>query len=109
MDNVIFEGYVAVTCAGARKHPNVPGFWKTTAKLSKGKPRLDSDSVAVKVRFELPASLFQEPALEAKITVPESAVSPAKIDMELCSNLEELIQKNTGFNVTVVNEGKEQS
>lgn len=43
-------------------------------RMTKRKPALQGDEVAVKVRLHIPQSAFKEPDFSAELTVPESAV-----------------------------------
>lgn len=67
--------------------------------MSKGSPALASDEVAVKVTLELPDALFERSALEAKIVVPKEAVSQPVITADVVDNVQDIIKKNTGFDV----------
>lgn len=97
---VQWSGYLAI--AVNRRGYIQPGMWKTSAKVSLGKPALGKDEIAVKVYVELPASLFQRPQLEARIAVPDHAVTPLEVDMETRDNIADLIAQNTGFDVRLV-------
>lgn len=82
--------------------------WRTTGKLSVGKPSTSGFEAAVKIQIELPASLFIRPQLEAKITVPAHSVTPLTIDLETLDNVEKLISQQTGFDVKLLPvDGKE--
>jgi len=104
--SVTYEGYLTVSCPAARKNPQHPGLWKTTASLKKNKPSVGADEVAVKVRVELPAVLFQTPQLEAKITVPDDSVTPPVLDLEVRDNIEQMLIEQTGFDIRLVQIGE---
>ena len=54
-------GYIAI--AGRDLKTHYPAHAKSTARLTKGKPDLRSNEVAVKIQIELPFTLFQKPSL----------------------------------------------
>jgi hypothetical protein len=59
----------------------------------------------MKLKIEVPASLFLKPSLEASISIPDDAVSPVIINPEVQDNIKDIIKRNTGLdlNITVVN------
>lgn len=77
------------------------GNWRKmyTSRMSIETPTLKPDEVAVKVTLSLPDVVFTKPALEAKVTVPESAVSQPIINKETIDNVEQIIKQQTGFSV----------
>lgn len=99
-DSITWSGYIVIKVN--RRGYERPGLWKASAKLYSGKPTVTRDEVAVKVSVELPVSLFQRPQLEARITVPEHAVTPLEIGLDIRDNIEQLISKSTGFDVKLV-------
>lgn len=109
MSNTVkWEGYVTIACPNVRKNPRHPGMWKSSARVSVNKPAVSSDEIAVKVAIELPSTLFQRPSLEARITVPDRAVQPPNISLEVIDDIERMIHQNTGFDVKLVQvDGKE--
>lgn len=68
-------------------------------RVTKTKPGLMSNEIAVKINLELPDALFTKPQLEAKVTVSEKAVAPTTIDAEVVDNVEQIIKEKTGFDV----------
>ncbi len=70
-----------------------------SSRMSKTNPKLDADEVAVKVTLELPDAIFDKPTFEAKINVPEDAVSRPVIESSVIDNVQEIIKQNTGFEV----------
>lgn len=99
---ITYEGYLTIGVPNLRKYPNAPGMWKTTGALTKGKPGLGKDEVAVKIAVELPVSLFTVPQIEARITVADGVAPPMAIDLAVKDNIEQLIQQQTGFDVRLV-------
>lgn len=97
--SVTWSGYLAVSI----NNPDSPPYaWKASAKLSVNKPAVSRNEIALKISVDLPASLFVRPQLEAKITVPDHAVTPLEIGMEVTDNIAALIQRQTGFDVKLV-------
>ena len=85
--------YIIVKKGG---HPSWP---KYRSRMTTGSPALASNEVAVKVSIELPDQIFDRPALQADIVVPEEAVSKPIIEAAVIDNVQEIIKKNTGFDV----------
>ena len=73
--------------------------WKHSSRMTVGTPALASNEVAVKVVLTLPDAIFDKPAFEAKVVVPEEAVSKPVITAEVIDNVQEIIKQNTGFEV----------
>ncbi|MBV2138546.1 MAG: hypothetical protein KUF79_17200 [Candidatus Thiodiazotropha sp. (ex Ctena orbiculata)] len=73
-------------------------------RLTKGKPSLDWNEVAIFLEIELPDALFDKPRLEAKITIPDEAAVSGVIDSAVAENVQEAIEQATGltFSVAVV-------
>ncbi len=63
------------------------------------------DEVAIQIELVLPNSVFKRPQIQAQITIPESAVSPAQIDAATSQNVKDAIIQATGLDVklTVIN------
>jgi len=101
MSTVQWSGYLAVS-VNRRGYENHSHFWKTSARLCVNKPTVSRDEVAVKISVDLPVSLFQRTSLEARISVPEHAVTPLEISMEAMDNIAEMIAQNTGFDVKLM-------
>lgn len=78
------------------------GRWRYSSRVTKGTPALASNEVAVKVVLVLPDAIFDKPAFEAKVTIPEAAVSKPVIEADVIDNVEEIIKKNTGFEVKLI-------
>ena len=93
-----YEGWLTVKASGLQKTYGR----RTSAKLSKNKPAVGRDEVAIKLSIDLPASLFLRPALEARVTVSDKDVTPASIDLEIQDNIEEILRDRTGFDIRVV-------
>ena len=77
---------------------------KGSARITKGKPSLDWDEVAIQLDIELPDALFNKPRLEAKLTVPDEAAVAGTIKSVVADNVQEAIEQATGltFSVAVV-------
>lgn len=72
---------------------------KYTSRMTVGSPALASNEIAIKLSLEVPDAIFDKPALEAKITIPEEAVSKPVISAETIDNVQDLIKQNLGFEV----------
>ena len=94
-----WKGFLCISVN--KKGYSNPVMWKSTARLTTNKPAVGKDEVAVKIGVSLPVSLFIAPQLEAKITVPDAAVTPLVVEMEVLDNIRELIAQQTGFDVSL--------
>jgi len=70
-------------------------------RLSQRSPSLKSGEVAIKVCVVVPEALFVKPQLEAKVIIPESAVSKPVIDATVLDNVREIMEQQTGLDVSV--------
>lgn len=70
-----------------------------TVSVSKNRPNLDFDQVAVQCHLELPDVLFQKPQITAQIQVPENKVQPFTIDADTSNNVKDAIETATGLQV----------
>ena len=75
---------------------------KYSSRLTAGSPSLQSNEIAVKLNLELPDAIFDKPAFEAKVVVPDEAVSKPVIEASVIDNVEDIIKKNTGFEVKLM-------
>lgn len=77
-------------------------------RLTKGKPGLEWNEVAILLEVNLPDALFNKPRLEAKITVPDEAAVSGIIESAVTENVKEAIEQVTGltFSVNVVQPDK---
>lgn len=80
-------------------------------RITKGKPGLDWDEVAIQLEIELPDALFKKPRLEAKITVPDEAAASETIRAVVAENVQEAIEQATGltFSVAVASQPEDSS
>lgn len=77
------------------------GNWRKmyTTRLTVDSPNLQSNEVAVKIVLSIPDAVFEKPAFEAKMVIPEEAVNQTVISAEIIDNVQEIIKQNTGFDV----------
>lgn len=80
------KGYLVVTSNGS-------------AKFVKKYPDLNFNEVAVGVNLELPDKLFERPVLNATITVPDNAVLPYQIPVEVMDEIEAALASVEGAEV----------
>lgn len=80
---------------GKKKHQ------KASARLAVNSPALDSHEVAVKINLDIPDELFTKPQLQASITIPSDSVNPPIIDAEVVDNIQELISKEIGVDLSI--------
>lgn len=65
-------------------------------RLTTKQPQLSSDERAIKVRLEIPESLFKTPQLEFNVSVPENSVTPQILPVEVQDNIKSIIEQQTG-------------
>jgi hypothetical protein len=85
---------IVYLCVKKSEHRFDPTF-----RVTKTKPNLDHNEIAVKIDLELPYALFTKPTLEAKVVVSEKAVAPTVIEADVVNNVEQIIREQTGFTV----------
>lgn len=71
------------------------------ARLTTNQPDVSSNERVLKLQVTLPKAIFQTPTLEAKVIIPEDAVSKPLIDASVIDNVREVIQQQTGMAVTI--------
>jgi hypothetical protein len=72
---------------------------RVSCRITKGKPSLAMDEVAIHLNLELPNSLFSKPLIEGKIVVDEKAVTPTQLSPEILITTAQEIEKQTGMKV----------
>lgn len=75
--------------------------WDLAARMTKGKPALAKDEVAVQLTVELPSSLFEKPSLAAKIVGTGEA---PRLDLtpELVADIQQHLEAQTGLRIELV-------
>lgn len=77
------------------------GYSSLGARLGTHAPSLDKGEVAIKLNVQLPETLFAKPQLQATVRIPESAVSAPVIDATVLDNVKEVLEQQTGMNITL--------
>ena len=72
-----------------------------SVRVTKNKPGLNWDEIAVGVSLDIPKQLFLKPQISASITIPEDAISPKEITAEVSDNIKEAIIEHTGLDVKI--------
>ena len=70
-----------------------------STRVTKQPPSIEWDEVYMLLNIELPDKVFDRPLLQASITIDEKAVQPAQITAEVVSDVENIIEQRTGFEV----------
>jgi hypothetical protein len=70
-------------------------------RVTKTKPSLRANEVAIKIELDVPDMLFQRPQLSAKIKVSEDRVSAPVIDATVIDNIQETIKQQHGIDLTI--------
>lgn len=90
-------GYLIV---GARFNRLGQELGKTSLRITKTKPALDTNEIAVELSLSLPKSLFIKPQLQATIDAPESD-NAIEISSEIQQNITDAIAEASGLFVTL--------
>jgi len=82
---------------------NKPKGWsqKPSLRVTTKEPKLGPRERTISVTLDLPDSLWDEPQLEATITVPEGKVSAPVIDAEVIDNIQEVISQKLGVSLEI--------
>lgn len=72
-----------------------------SARLAQRLPSLTSGEVAIKLDVAVPEVLFSRPTLQASITVPAGATIGKVIDATVLDNVREVLQQQTGLDITI--------
>ncbi len=75
--------------------------WKTSARLAVKSPSLKSHEIAIALRINIPNELFSKPQLQASIVIPEDSVSAPVIDAQVIDNLQEVVSKQLGVDLSI--------
>src|SRR3954469_20044086 len=70
-----------------------------SVSITKSKPDVNFDQVAVCLDLELPDILFKKPQITATIRVEENDVTPLVINAETANNVKDAIETITGIKV----------
>lgn len=70
-------------------------------RVTKTKPSLTADEIAIELNLEIPDALFMKPSLVANITVPQSEALNSEIPCEVLDNIVQSIQELSGMSVTL--------
>lgn len=76
-------------------------FSGLSARLTNKQPQLAPEERAIKIRIEIPLSLFVTPQLEFDVKVPESSVNPQILPAEVQDNIKSLLEQQTGLSITL--------
>jgi len=76
-------------------------------RVTKTKPALEWNEIAINLSISLPDLLFKRPLLNANVIVGDDAVRPVEISPEILINTAQLIEQQTGLKVelSVVGQG----
>jgi hypothetical protein len=83
------DRYLAIGSSGATRIGSTP-------------MTLKPDEICVALRIEVPLSLFKRPALNAHISIPETASNRKVIDAKLEGQIVDAVKQVTGFDIRLV-------
>lgn len=85
---------------GARKFDWSPPSLGSV-RVTKNRPKVASDEVAILVDLGIPDALFDRPVLEVKASIPNGAGMGAVISAEVADNIAAIIREQTGLAVRI--------
>lgn len=71
------------------------------ARITLKSPKLAAGEIVLRLTLVLPEALFLKPSIEAKITVPDSGVTPFVITPDMQDNIAETLTERLGVNVSI--------
>jgi len=71
------------------------------ARLTARSPKLGAGEIVLNLDVEVPSSLFQRPALSAKVSVPPGQTLSSEITAAVANNLGRLVSERLGMSVHV--------
>lgn len=77
--------------------------WNVLAgRLTQGKPKkLQNGEVAIKLKVEVPETLFTVPQFQARVRIPYDAVTSPVVDTVVLDNIKEIIEQQTGMAISL--------
>lgn len=72
-----------------------------SARVTKRRPGLEWDEIAIALDIELPDALFRKPHLSASITIPNEAARPNIIEAVTAENVQDAINESTGLEFVI--------
>lgn len=77
------------------------GYSGLRGRLTAKSPSVSSNESVIKISVAVPETLFAKPQLEAKVVIPQNAVSQPTIDATVLDNVREILEQKTGLDVSV--------
>lgn len=68
-------------------------------RVTKNKPALEPDEIAVHLVMQIPDALFWRPTIEARVVIPPDSAPPTTIDAEIVEQVGDAIRNATGLQV----------
>lgn len=90
------EKYLVISASEARY-----GGFNSHVKLVEREPKLKGNEISLRLNLEIPDAVFKRPKLEAKLSVPDTAVSKIAITPDVTDNIERIIKETTGLTMHV--------
>jgi hypothetical protein len=70
-------------------------------KLTKSKPTLQGDEIAISLKLDIPNALFRKPSLEAVIKIPDSVAQTELLTSAVVDNIEQILKSNFNLDIKV--------
>lgn len=87
--------YLIVRCSERRRGPAY------SFRVTKQKPSLRPNEIAIELAISLPKVLFSRPALTATIDIDEADVSSKELSAEMVQNIQKVVRQQLGIDMAV--------
>lgn len=77
------------------------GYYGLSVRTTLKKPTLKKGEKAIKVSLALPSTMFVEPEITAKISVPAGTLPSSVVNAAVLENVRETLTRTTGMSVSV--------
>lgn len=94
-----FELYLVLQGKESEYGPTPKPMVLGNVKLTKGKPSVNADEIAIKLTGTVPDALFRKPTLSASISVPD--IAEPVVDADMQQEIAELLKDQMGINLVI--------
>jgi len=70
--------------------------------IKANQPNLQWNEISVLLEINIPSSVFQRPAITAKLTINENQVRPEEITIEMKNEIQDLVLQNLGIELRIL-------
>lgn len=77
------------------------GGLREKTRLAERVPTLEGNEISLRLELDIPDAVFQRPQLEARMTIPDTAVKDINITPDITDNISQIIKEATGLTMVV--------